>query len=67
MNQNSLVFSVYSRRYKAANDDGPDISVQRPIRSDISEVETTLRGGWDPFEVWRTRIRNPSKRDPRGR
>ncbi|MGH8150193.1 MAG: hypothetical protein ACRETB_09520 [Steroidobacteraceae bacterium] len=61
MKKNGLVLTVYSRTYRAANDDGPGIHVQRSTQSKLSEVETSLRSGWDPFEVWRTRILNPAK------
>jgi hypothetical protein len=61
MTKNPLVLTVYSRTYQAANDDGlspASCSTQRVSEPD----ETRTRSGWDPVEVWRTRIRPNLKR-----
>ncbi len=64
MNRNRLVLTVYSRTYKAANDDGLSEAVHSTPRA-FDDAEGRTSSGWDPFEVWRTRIRPSLKRDPR--
>ncbi len=63
MNNNLVVLSVYSRTYTAANDDGPSESARRQSRRPPETEGHVQRSGWDPYEVWRTRIRPASKRD----
>lgn len=55
MIKNRLVLTVVTRRYKAANDDGLERTAASTRLYDDNEARTS--GGWDPFEVWRTRIR----------
>ncbi len=66
MNRNRLVLTVYSRTVKAANDDGLSNAV-RSSRRVSNDTETRTSGGWDPFEVWRSRIRPTLKLDPQKR
>ncbi len=62
MKKNPLVLTVYSRTYQAANDDGLSSAPCSTERlSDPNPTRT--RGGWDPIEVWRTRIRPTLKRE----
>jgi hypothetical protein len=64
MNNNLLMLSVYSRTYKAANDEEQGASQYGSSRR-MREGEPLRRErGWDPFEVWRTRVRAPSTIDP---
>ncbi|HEY2591274.1 MAG TPA: hypothetical protein VGI35_06750 [Steroidobacteraceae bacterium] len=54
MKKNPLALTVY-RAVKAANDDGS--SAVSAFPSSISQhLPLAARSGWDPFEVWRTRI-----------
>lgn len=55
MKKNLLALTVY-RTAKAANDDD---SSAPPVSPDTTAhyLPFTGRSGWDPFEVWRTRIR----------
>ncbi len=66
MNRNRLVLTVYSRTYKAANDDGLSSAVFSPQKS-RNDSEVQPASGWDPFEVWRTRVRPALKRESRER
>jgi len=54
MKKNPLALTVY-RTAKAANDDG---SSATPVFANSLAPHLPLAGrsGWDPFEVWRTRI-----------
>ena len=62
MTKNPLVLTVYSRTYQAANDDGlSNAACSTQSVSDPNETRTS--SGWDPLEVWRTRIRPNLKRD----
>ena len=62
MKKNPLALTVY-RTVKAANDDGS--SATSAFSSSISaHLPLTGRSGWDPFEVWRTRIRIIDAGDP---
>jgi hypothetical protein len=61
MNKNRLVLTVYSRTYKAANDDALSKAAHSTQRL-AQHNEVPASGGWDPFEVWRTRIHPILKR-----
>lgn len=63
MNKSRLVLTVYSRTYKAANDDASSSAVHSKPK-ELNDAERRTGSGWDPFEVWRTRIRLSLKRDP---
>lgn len=63
MKKNPLALIVYDRAIKAANEDGSS-DTRRP-ESVSAQSPALERGGWDPFEVWRTRIRPATGRDPR--
>jgi len=63
MNNNPLVLSVYTRTYKAANDEQSAGQPRSPRRMPEDEPLRQVRG-WDPYEVWRTRIRVRSTFDP---
>ncbi|MGH8219523.1 MAG: hypothetical protein ACREUT_13325 [Steroidobacteraceae bacterium] len=54
MKKNTVALAVY-RSVKAANDDG---SYRAPVSatSGLPRIPLAGRSGWDPFEVWRTRI-----------
>jgi hypothetical protein len=55
MKKNPLALTVY-RTVKAANDDGS--SASSAFSNTVSpHLPLAGRSGWDPFEVWRTRIR----------
>jgi hypothetical protein len=64
MNNNPLVLSVYSRSYKAANDE-QSTEQHRSSRRALESDPLGLERGWDPYEVWRTRIRRHSTIGPR--
>jgi hypothetical protein len=64
MNKNSLPLIVYSRTMKAANDDGSS-GPTHSTSTAAMRTPATERSGWDPFEVWRTRIRAAAARDTR--
>jgi len=53
MNKNTVALAVY-RTVKAANDDNPASEFRG---SAPPHLPLSGRSGWDPFEVWRTRIR----------
>jgi hypothetical protein len=61
MKKNPLALTVY-RTVKAANDDATALSAS----SHSTPMHSALpgRSGWDPFEVWRTRIHVVLDRDP---
>jgi len=65
MKKNPLALTVY-RSVKAANDDGSSAGA---VSSNSLPPHIALAGrsGWDPFEVWRTRIRVVVTRKPRGK
>jgi hypothetical protein len=62
MKKNPLALTVY-RTVKAANDDGSSATpaLANPIPA---HLPLAGRSGWDPFEVWRTRIRIIAVREP---
>ena len=64
MKKNLVALTVY-RSVKAANDDGP--SAASVTDSAPPHLPIVGRGGWDPFEVWRTRIHVVLARTPRGK
>ncbi len=55
MKKNPLALTVY-RTVKAANDDGSSATSAFP-NPIPAHLPFAGRSGWDPFEVWRTRIR----------
>ena len=55
MKKNPLALTVY-RTVKAANDDGSSAAAAY-TNSVTPHLQLAPRSGWDPFEVWRTRIR----------
>lgn len=55
MKKNPLALTVY-RSIKAANDDGSG-AASAPSIPAPAYLPLAGRSGWDPFEVWRTRIR----------
>lgn len=65
MKKNIVALAVY-RTVKAANDDasqpGSASANSAPLHMPLSG-----RSGWDPFEVWRTRIHVTIVRGARGR
>ena len=64
MKKNLVALTSY-RTVKAANDDGSSaVAVSNPAPSYLAAEG---RGGWDPFEVWRTRIHVVIVRHPRKR
>ena len=65
MKKNPLALTVY-RSVKAANDDGSSAASASPV-SAPPYLPLAARSGWDPFEVWRTRIRVVVTLGPRGR
>ncbi|MGB6451356.1 MAG: hypothetical protein WBE92_11440 [Steroidobacteraceae bacterium] len=62
MKKNPLVLTVYSRMYQAANDDGMS-EAACSTKNVYDRNERRTNSGWDPLEVWRTRIRPTLKRD----
>lgn len=62
MKKNPLALTVY-RTVKAANDDGSSAISAFP-NSMSAHLPLAQRCGWDPFEVWRTRIRIIDAADP---
>jgi hypothetical protein len=62
MKKNLLALTVY-RTVKAANDDGSSAASVYPS-SIAPHLPLTGRSGWDPFEVWRSRIRVIDAREP---
>lgn len=51
----TTIASTGGNSFGAANDDhGPAAQIMR-------EQATTGTDGWDPFEVWRTRVRDPRR------
>lgn len=65
MKKNPLALSVY-RTIKAANDDGSSV-ISQAVQLGSWQTPAAARSGWDPFEVWRTRIRPSAGHDPRGK
>ena len=65
MKKNPLALAVY-RSVKAANDDGSSAAAVSS-HSLPPQMPLAGRSGWDPFEVWRTRIRVVVARKPRGK
>jgi len=65
MKKNPLALTVY-RSVKAANDDGSSAAAVS-ANSLPPHIPLVGRSGWDPFEVWRTRIRGVVTRKPRGK
>ncbi len=65
MKKNLVALTVY-RSVKAANDE--ESSAVSETDSAASYLQPLAgRGGWDPFEVWRTRIHVVVARNPRGK
>lgn len=64
MKKNLVALTIY-RSVKAANDDGSTVAAVSD--SAPSPLPIAGRGGWDPFEVWRTRIHVVLARNPRGK
>jgi hypothetical protein len=57
--------AVYARA-QAANDEAGASSISSAEQQDSGEdAAIHPAGGWDPFEVWRTRIKAAQKSDPR--
>ena len=49
--------------------DGPNDTVAPPVPDAQAANDDAIEGGgrpagWDPFEVWRTRVRDPRTRKP---
>ncbi|MGH8258249.1 MAG: hypothetical protein ACREUG_01005 [Steroidobacteraceae bacterium] len=66
MKKNPLALTDYSRTMKAANDDGASGASGVMHPPTIASTRTSSqRSGWDPFEVWHTRIRQRADRDTR--
>ncbi|GEM_PF-1050805 len=63
MKKNPLALSVY-RKIKAANDEVS--AAGSPTAAASTQRPAGQRAGWDPFEVWRTRIRPGAGRETRG-
>ncbi len=63
MKKNMLALAVY-RSVKAANDDGSS-AIPLPGTPAASLISASTPPGWDPFEVWRTRVRPGSYRGTR--
>lgn len=55
MKGNPLSLTLFSRLRQAANDDGSGGTGESTSQSSMRPPEGE-RSGWDPFEVWRTRI-----------
>jgi hypothetical protein len=55
MKKNLVALTVYAHAIQAANDDG----VGDPVTKGSVPASRSIREarGWDPYEVWRTRIR----------
>jgi len=64
MNKNSLALSVF-RTIKAANDDDSSAATVSPNLAKLPLL--FWQNGWDPFEIWRTRIRVAIARGPQGK
>jgi len=63
MLNNRDALTTYPRPRVAANDDAIDPAAQ------AQTPDRTRSGGWDPYEVWRTRIKeagDSARREPRG-
>jgi hypothetical protein len=63
MKKNHFALTVYAHAIKAANDDRIDEPVVKAPGSTTRPIRES--SGWDPYEVWRTRIRFAPERASR--
>jgi hypothetical protein len=60
-----VALAVYARA-QAANEEAGSTPLPSEERHEGAEdAANQSAGGWDPFEVWRTRIKSAQKSDPR--
>jgi hypothetical protein len=60
-----VALAVYARAQAANEEASTSLLSAEEQHEGAEDAANQPAGGWDPFEVWRTRIKSAQKSDPR--